>query len=190
MQIMPKYQIWTIREHREQLRIKSQPVLHFNAQLRTLIHEMFEVMYAAPGIGLAAVQIGIHQRVITMDVTKKDEPPERRVFINPEIAWSSSEVSSYEEGCLSIPEFYDQVARPASVRVKFQDDYGRYSEIQADSLFATCLQHEIDHLEGKLFIDRLSKVKRDMVIRKFNKAGKRGEFPSFAKDEEPSHHIG
>ena len=126
-------------------------------------------MYAAPGIGLAAIQIGVPKRVVTVDLAKKDDPAEPQVFINPEIVWSSEEKATYEEGCLSIPEYYEEVERPESVRVKFLDREGKPQEIEADGLLATCLQHEIDHLNGVLFIDHISKLKRDMVLKKFKR---------------------
>jgi peptide deformylase len=131
-------------------------------------------MYAAPGIGLAAIQVGVPKRVITADLAKKDEPPQPQVFINPEILWSSAERASYEEGCLSIPEYYEEVERPAQVKVKYLDLDGKPREIEADGLLATCLQHEIDHLNGVLFIDHISKLKRDRVTKKFIKAAKLG----------------
>ena len=136
------------------------------------------------------IQIGEPVRVITIDVAKKDDPKEPQVFINPEIVWSSEEHSAYEEGCLSIPEYYEEVERPAQVRVKYVDADGKPHELEADGLLATCLQHEIDHLNGVLFIDHISKLKRDRVIKKFTKAAKHGVSPSLARDKEPSHHIG
>src|SRR6185312_8925775 len=135
----------------------------------------FETMYAAPGIGLAAIQIGVARRVVVMDLAKKDDPPERRVFINPEVISASVETATYEEGCLSIPEYYEEVARPSSVKVKYLDLDGKQHEVDAAGLLATCLQHEIDHTNGVLFIDHISKLKRDMVMKKFKKAAKRGE---------------
>ena len=140
--------------------------------------------------GTGAIQIGELVRVITIDVAKKDDPKEPQVFINPEIVWSSDETSTYEEGCLSIPEYYEEVERPAKVRVKYFDADGKAREVEADGLLATCLQHEIDHINGVLFIDHISKLKRDMVIKKFTKAAKKGVSPALAKDKEPSHHIG
>jgi peptide deformylase len=136
---------------------------------------MFETMYAAPGIGLAAIQVGIPQRVVTLDLAKKDEPKRPQVVINPEILWSSEERGTYEEGCLSIPELYEEVERPAQVKVRFTDLAGTVHEVDANGLLATCLQHEIDHLNGVLFIDHLSKLKRDRIIKKFTKAAKRAE---------------
>ncbi|KQY97213.1 peptide deformylase [Pseudolabrys sp. Root1462] len=174
----------------KKLRLKSEPIKAFDKPLRALVDDMFETMYEAPGIGLAAIQIGEPVRVITIDVAKKDDPKEPQVFINPEIVWSSDETSTYEEGCLSIPEYYEEVERPAKVRVKYFDADGKVHEVEADGLLATCLQHEIDHVNGVLFIDHISKLKRDMVIKKFTKAAKKGVSPALAKDKEPSHHIG
>ena len=159
----------------KRLRQVSAPVKKIDAGIRTLVEEMFETMYDAPGIGLAAVQIGAPKRVVTMDLAKKDEPKAPQVFINPEILWASEEKATYEEGCLSIPEFYEEVERPAMVRVKFLDVTGAEQELEASGLLATCLQHEIDHLNGVLFIDHISKLKRDRVIKKFAKAAKREE---------------
>ena len=174
----------------KRLRLKSEAVQTVDKPLRALIEDMFETMYAAPGIGLAAIQVGVPKRVVTMDLAKKDDPPERRVFINPEVISASAETATYEEGCLSIPEYYEEVSRPAKVKVKYLDLDGKAREIEADGLLATCLQHEIDHLNGVLFIDHISKLKRDMVLKKFKKAAKRGEPARFAEDKEPSHHIG
>lgn len=174
----------------KKLRLVSEPVKSFDAPLRALVDDMFETMYEAPGIGLAAIQIGEPLRLITMDLAKKDDPPEPRVFINPEITWSSDETSTYEEGCLSIPEYYEEVERPASVKVKYVDLDGKEQELTADGLLATCLQHEIDHINGVLFIDHISKLKRAMVMKKFTKLAKKGVNPALAKDKEPSHHIG
>jgi len=157
----------------KRLRQVSEPVKEIDASVKTLVADMFETMYAAPGIGLAAIQIAVPLRVVTMDLAKKDDPPEPRVFINPEIVWSSEETASYEEGCLSIPDYYEEVERPAQVRAAYLDLDGRAHEIEATGLLATCLQHEIDHLNGVLFIDYLSKLKRDRVAKKFAKAAKR-----------------
>jgi peptide deformylase len=154
------------------LRLVSEPVKTIDAETRKLVADMFETMYAAPGIGLAAVQVAVPRRVVTLDLAKKDEPPQPQVFINPEVTWSSEEQGAYEEGCLSIPEYYEEVLRPARVKVKFTDLEGKPHEIDADGLLATCIQHEIDHLNGVLFIDHISKLKRDRVIKKFAKAAK------------------
>ena len=161
----------------KQLRLVSKPVEKVTAEVRKLADDMFETMYDAPGIGLAAIQVAQPLRLITMDLAKRDEDgeskPRPRVFINPEILSSSQEMSVYEEGCLSIPEYYEEVERPAKVRVRFTDLDGKVHEEDAEGLFATCIQHEIDHLNGVLFVDYLSKLKRDRVLKKFAKAAKR-----------------
>jgi peptide deformylase len=159
----------------KRLRLVSEPAKGIDDELRRLVDDMFETMYDAPGIGLAAIQIGVPKRVITMDLAKKEEPKAPQVFVNPQVLWSSDERAVYEEGCLSIPEFYEEVERPAKVRVKYLDLGGNEQEVEADSLLATCLQHEIDHLNGILFIDHISKLKRDRVLKKFTKAAKRAE---------------
>jgi peptide deformylase len=175
----------------KRLRLKSEPVKAIDKTLRALIDDMFETMYAAPGIGLAAIQIGAARRVVTMDLAKKDDPKQPQIFINPEVVWASDEKATYEEGCLSIPEYYEEVERPKSVRVKYLDLDLKPQEIEADGLLATCLQHEIDHTNGVLFIDHISKLKRNMVIKKFKKAAKKTEGAKpLSEDEEPSHHIG
>ena len=175
----------------KRLRLKSEPVKAVDKTLRALIDDMFETMYAAPGIGLAAIQIGAARRVVTVDLAKKDEPKQPQVFINPEVTWVSDEKATYEEGCLSIPEYYEEVERPKSVRVKYLDLDLKPQEIEADGLLATCLQHEIDHTNGVLFIDHISKLKRNMVMKKFKKAAKKTEGAKpLSEDEEPSHHIG
>jgi peptide deformylase len=134
---------------------------------------MFETQYHAPGIGLAAIQVGVAKRVVTVDLSKKEEAHEPRVFINPKITWTSEEKTTYGEGCLSIPEVCEEVERPVQVKVKYLDLDGKAHEIEADGLFARCLQHEIDHINGVLFIDHISKLKRDRVIKKFSKAAKK-----------------
>jgi peptide deformylase len=156
----------------KRLRLVSAPVKRIDAGLRALVDDMFDTMYAAPGIGLAGIQIGVAKRVVTMDLSKKDEAQEPLVLINPEIVWSSPETSTHEEGCLSIPEFYEEVERPSTVKVKYQDLDGEWHEIEAAGLFATCVQHEVDHTNGRLFIDHISKLKRDRIIKKFVKAAK------------------
>lgn len=156
----------------KRLRLISQPVEKITPEIRALADDMFETMYDAPGIGLAAIQIAEPLRLITMDLSKKEGENEPRIFINPEIVSSSEELNVYEEGCLSIPEYYEAVERPAQVRIRFMDIDGKMQEEDADGLFATCIQHEIDHLNGVLFIDHLSKLKREMVVKKFKKAAK------------------
>jgi len=154
------------------LRLVSKPIDKVDEEIRALVADMFETMYAAPGIGLAAIQVGIPQRVVTLDLAKKDEPKNPQVVINPEILWSSEDLNVYEEGCLSIPEMYEEVERPAQVKVRYTDLEGQPHEVEANGLLATCLQHEIDHLNGVLFIDHLSRLKRDRIIKKFTKAAK------------------
>ena len=156
----------------KRLRLKSEPVKVVDARLRALVDDMFETMYAAPGIGLAAIQIGVAQRVVTMDLAKKNDPKAPLVFINPEVTWKADERATYEEGCLSIPDYYEEVERPSAVRVKYLDLDGAPREIEATGLLATCLQHEIDHTNGVLFIDHISKLKRSMVMKNFKKAAK------------------
>jgi len=157
----------------KRLRLVSAPVETIDAELRCLIDDMFETMYAAPGIGLAAIQVGVPKRVVTMDLSKKEGEKEPHVFINPEIVWASDEPSIYEEGCLSIPEVHENVERPAKVRFRYLDLDGKTHEAEAEGLYATCIQHEVDHLNGKLFIDHISKLKRDRIVKKFAKAAKR-----------------
>lgn len=156
----------------KQLRLISKPVEKITAEIRALADDMLQTMYDAPGIGLAAIQVAMPLRLITMDLSKKEGDKEPRVFINPEILSASEELAVYEEGCLSIPEFYEEVERPARVRVRFMDIDGKIHEEDAEGLYATCIQHEIDHLNGVLFVDYLSKLKRDRVMKKFTKAAK------------------
>jgi peptide deformylase len=155
-----------------QLRLSSAPIARIDDGVRKLAEDMLETMYAAPGIGLAAVQVGEMNRLITIDVSHDEDAREPRVFVNPEILWKSEEMSVYEEGCLSIPEFYEEVERPARVRVRYTNLAGEPEEIEADGLLATCLQHEIDHLDGVLFIDHISRLKRERVTKKFIKAAR------------------
>jgi len=154
------------------LRQVSQPIERVDADIRKLAEDMLETMYEAPGIGLAAIQIGVARRMLVIDISKEGDEREPLVFINPEIVRSSDERSVYEEGCLSIPDYYAEVERPASITVKSLDRDGREHLTEADGLLATCLQHEIDHLNGVLFIDHISRLKREMVIKKFTKASK------------------
>lgn len=158
-----------------QLRTRSEPVERVDDEVRRFLDDMLETMYEAPGIGLAAIQVGVPRRVVTVDVAKRedeDADPNPLFLINPEILWRSDERAVHEEGCLSIPEYYAEVERPASVRVRYLDRDGQLQELEAESILAVCLQHEIDHLDGTLFIDHLSKLKRDMVIKKFTKQAK------------------
>ena len=155
------------------LRLVSRKIERVDAPLRQLIDDMIETMHDAPGVGLAAIQVAEPIRLLVVDVARKDDPPAPQAFLNPEILWSSDERSTYEEGCLSIPEYYAEVERPASIRVRALDRDGQVQETLAEGLLATVLQHEIDHLDGVLFIDHISKLKRDRVIKKFQKAAKR-----------------
>ena len=151
------------------LRLVSKKIERVDGDLRKLIDDMLATMYEAPGIGLAAIQIAEPIRLLVVDPAPKDSPPAPMALINPEILWSSDERKTYEEGCLSIPDYYEEIERPASVRVAYLDREGKPQEKLAEGLLATVLQHEIDHLDGVLFIDYISKLKRDRVIKKFTK---------------------
>ena len=154
------------------LRKKSQSLEKVDDELRKLMDDMLETMYAAPGIGLAAVQIGILKRLIVIDISKDDKKKEPLFFINPKITFQSEETSVYEEGCLSLPGHFAEIERPAECHVSYADYNGKNQELKASGLLATCIQHEIDHLNGVLFIDYLSKLKKDMIIKKLKKQKK------------------
>ena len=143
-----------------------------DAEIRTLVDDMAESMYAAEGIGLAAVQIGVPKRVIVIDLDQKEGKRNPRAFINPMILWASEETAVFEEGCLSVPEIWDDVERPARIKAEYLDRDGNKQVLEADGMLATCLQHEMDHLNGVLFIDHLSRLKRSMAIKKLTKAKK------------------
>ncbi|HQT54791.1 MAG: peptide deformylase [Phenylobacterium sp.] len=147
----------------------STPVEVVDDALRALMDDMLETMYAAPGIGLAAIQVGVPKQVIVMDLAAPDTPPEPRYFVNPEILWSSEDTAPYEEGCLSVPEIYDEVERPARVKLKYLNYQGEEVIEDAEGLYAVCIQHEMDHLKGVLFIDYLSRLKRDRAVAKVKK---------------------
>ena len=149
------------------LRKVAQPVVAFDARLRQLIADMGETMYAAPGIGLAATQVDVHERIIVIDISEKKD--RLQVFINPEIVWASEETELCEEGCLSVPGIYDEVRRPSRVRVKFQDVEGRTNVLDCEGMLAVCIQHEMDHLTGKMFVDYLSTLKQDRIKTKLKK---------------------
>lgn len=151
------------------LRQVSKPLERVDDAARKFADDMLDTMYDAPGIGLAAIQIGEPIRMLVIDLSKENEEKAPHIFINPEIVASGDDVSVYEEGCLSIPDYYAEVERPGTVTVSYLDRDGKAQEMVADGLMATCLQHEIDHLNGVLFIDHISKLKRDMVVRKFKK---------------------
>ena len=157
------------------LREVSTPVPGVDSHVKKLWDDMLETMYHAPGIGLAAIQIGIPRRVLVIDLAKDGEPKNPLFVANPEVTWSSEARSDYEEGCLSIPEYYEMVTRPAEIKLRYLDRQGEAQELHATGLLATCLQHEIDHLNGVLFIDHISRLKRERVIKKFQKAQKLGK---------------
>ena len=154
------------------LREKSLKVEQVDKDLQTLMDDMLETMYAAPGIGLAAIQVGVPKRVIVLDLAPKDSPKNPMYFINPEIIEKSKIYSTYEEGCLSVPGQFAEIARPDTCHIKYLDYYGQPKEIKANGMLATCIQHEIDHLEGILFIDYLSKLKKTMIVKKLTKQKK------------------
>jgi peptide deformylase len=154
------------------LKQKSKPVVAVDDDLRALMDDMLETMYDAPGIGLAAIQVGEPKCVIVMDIARGDEPKAPRYFVNPEILWKSEETVPYEEGCLSVPEIYDEVERPARVRIRYLGYDGKTVEEDAEGLFAVCIQHEMDHLEGILFLDHLSRLKRERAVAKVKKAAR------------------
>ncbi len=157
------------------LRLTCAPVESVDDSIRALMDDMIETMYDAPGVGLAAIQIAVAKRVIVIDVAKREDEAASAdpiCLANPEILWASEELSSYEEGCLSVPDFFEDVLRPARVRVGYLDRAGRRQEIEADGILATCLQHELDHLNGILFIDHISRLKRERILKKFSKAAK------------------
>ena len=154
------------------LRKTSQLVENVDSDLRSLMDEMLKIMYQAPGIGLAAVQIGILKRLIVIDISKDDQKKEPLFFVNPKITFQSKKTSVYEEGCLSLPGHFAEIERPAECHVSYVDYDGKNQELKASGLLATCVQHEIDHLNGVLFIDYLSKLKKDMIIKKLTKQKK------------------
>ena len=161
-----------LTEPNEILRKKSLNVEKVDKDLQNLMDDMLETMYAAPGIGLAAIQIGIPKRVIVLDLASKDEPKNPMFFVNPEIIEKSNKNLTYEEGCLSVPGQFAEIDRPDKCHLKYLDYYGQPKEIKAEGMLATCIQHEIDHLEGILFIDYLSKLKKTMIIKKLSKQKK------------------
>ena len=148
----------------------AKPVAQVDARIKKIVADMADTMYAAPGVGLAATQVDIHERIVIIDIS--DEQNDLKVFINPEIIWSSPETKSWREGCLSVPDFYDEVERPSQVRVKALDVNGKEFELDADGLLAVCLQHELDHLQGKVFVAYLSILKRTRISQKLKKRAK------------------
>jgi len=157
------------------LRQKSIAVDQVDGELQKLMDDMLETMYAAPGIGLAAIQVGIPKRVIVLDITSKEEPKNPMYFINPEVVEKSKVNSTYEEGCLSVPGQFAEIDRPNKCKIKYLDYYGQPKELNTQGMLATCIQHEIDHLEGILFIDYLSKLKKTMIVKKLTKQKKEFE---------------
>lgn len=155
------------------LRLVSEPVGEVTDEVRALAGDMLETMYDAPGIGLAAIQVGVPKRLVVIDLAKKDEERRPLVLVDPEITWTSEDMRVREEGCLSIPEYYEEVQRPDRIRYRYRDLGGATVEAEADGVLATCIQHEIDHLQGVMFIDYLSRLKRSRVIKRFEKAARR-----------------
>ena len=161
-----------LKEPNEMLRKKSLPVDIVNKDIQTLMDDMLETMYAAPGIGLAAIQVGVPKRVIVLDIEQKDGKKNPLFFINPQIINKSKNLSTYEEGCLSVPGQFAEIDRPEKCHIQYLDYNGHKKEINAEGMLATCIQHEMDHLEGILFIDYLSKLKKTMIIKKLSKQKK------------------
>ena len=157
------------------LKAVAKDVEKVDSEIKKLADDMLETMYAADGIGLAAVQIGVAKRVIVLDIDQKDGNRNPRVFINPNIVWTSDEIATFQEGCLSVPDIWEDVERPARIRAEYLDIHGKKQELEADGLLADCLQHEMDHLNGVLFIDHLSRLKRSIALRKLAKAKKQKE---------------
>jgi len=156
------------------LKVKCRPVAKVDAKVARLMDDMLETMYAAPGIGLAAPQVGVAQRVIVLDVAREDEKPAPLRMANPELIWVSDEDTTYNEGCLSLPEHYADVVRPKGIRVRYLDHQNEIRELEAEGLLATCIQHEMDHLDGILFVDHITALKRNIILRKLLKAKKSG----------------
>jgi peptide deformylase len=157
------------------LKQRCAPVERVDATLRQLMDDMLETMYEAPGVGLAAPQVDVLKRIIVVDIAKKDEPKQPYRMSNPELIWVSDEDATYDEGCLSLPEHYAEVARPAQCKVRYLDHENEMRELEADGLLATCVQHEMDHLDGILFVDHISALKRNMILRKLLKTKKSGK---------------
>ncbi|MCG8693419.1 MAG: peptide deformylase [Minwuiales bacterium] len=152
------------------LKLKSEPVEQVDDALRKLMDDMLETMYLAPGIGLSAIQVAVPKRIVVVDVARDDEPANPLYLVNPELVRVSDELAVYEEGCLSLPDHYADVERPAEIEVEFLDYHGKKQSMKAEGLLATCIQHEMDHLEGVLFVDHISTLKRNMILRKLKKA--------------------
>ena len=151
------------------LKIKAKPVKKVDGEIRRLMDDMLETMYAAPGIGLAAPQVGVAKRVLVVDIARENEAPQPLRIANPEILWHSEELATYNEGCLSLPEHYADVSRPARIKLRYLDHENEIREVELEGLLATCVQHEMDHLEGVLFVDHISPLKRNIILRKLAK---------------------
>ncbi|MDX1710723.1 MAG: peptide deformylase [Rhodovibrionaceae bacterium] len=167
------------------LKKKAKPVERVDGEIRRLMDDMLETMYAAPGIGLAAPQVGVSKRVLVVDVAREEEEPNPLRMGNPELVWVSDDDQSYEEGCLSLPEHYAEVVRPRAIRVRYLDHENEIRELECEGLLATCIQHEIDHLDGILFVDHLSALKRNMILRKLLKA-KKEEAKKASREPQPA----
>ena len=154
------------------LKVKSVPVERVGAEVRALMDDLIETMYAAPGVGLSAIQVGVPKRVIVIDITRNDEPRAPLRLVNPEIVWTSNELATNEEGCLSLPDQFAEVTRPAAVEIRHLDDENQQRDLRAEGMLAMCIQHEMDHLEGILFVDHLSALRRNFILRKLVKARK------------------
>lgn len=157
------------------LKAKGKDVVKVDGEIRRLVDDMLETMYAADGVGLAAIQIGVALNVVVIDIAQREGKNEPQVFINPKIVWASEETARFEEGCLSVPDIWEEVTRPAAIRAEYLDRDGNKQTLEADGFLADCLQHEIDHLNGKLFIDHLSRLKRSMALKKLEKAKRQKE---------------
>ena len=175
---MAKLPILTAPDPR--LKQKATPVERVDDEVRRLMDDMLETMYAAPGIGLAAPQVGVLKRLIVVDVARDGEPPAPYQLANPALLWVSDDDAGYEEGCLSLPDHYGEVVRPATIRVRYLDRQNEIRELEADGILATCIQHEIDHLDGILFVDHMSALKRNMILRKLLKAKKQQALPAYS----------
>jgi peptide deformylase len=166
----------------ERLNQVSEPVTDITDALRQLLDDMLETMYANQGIGLAAVQVGVHKRVIVIDVAQLEDRNEPMKLINPEIVETSEETESFQEGCLSFPDQFSDVVRPASATIRYMDEHGVQQELKAEGILAVCIQHEIDHINGVVFVDHVSKLKRDMILRRLKKAKRLGAVSEYPRD--------
>ncbi|HUK09686.1 MAG TPA: peptide deformylase [Stellaceae bacterium] len=160
------------------LKVKAKPVKRVDDEVRRLMDDMLETMYLAPGIGLAAPQVGVARRVLVVDAAREGEKPAPLKIANPEILWRSEDLATYSEGCLSLPEHYADVTRPAAIRLRYLDYQNEIRELECSGLLATCIQHEMDHLEGLLFVDHISALKRSIILRKLAKAKRQTEVPA------------